>query len=312
MKQWLRKLKLTIEGAGDAIDLSELRVRFRIEQSDLQRPNVGTITITNPARNTAEKIRAEGKTVTLEAGYEEGTGVLFKGDIIQKRVGRENPTDTYAEVICQSGDRAYNFATVSKTLSAGATWKDIVNVVLDAMKPLGVTAGYIADLPTRPFPRAKTFFGMARDVMREVAQSTGTTWSIQDDKLTVMSNRKAPPGEAFVLNSNTGLIGRPTQTMNGIIGRMLLNHRVRPGTIVQIDEKSIEQAIYSPNYSAEAQNEMYPSFSPDGFYRCVIVEHEGDTHGTPWYTTFTCLRADGEGPQPIGLANRGIVLDPEA
>jgi hypothetical protein len=45
-------------------------------------------------------------------------------------------------------------------------------------------------------------------------------------------------------------------------------------------------------------------------YKVLIVNHVGDTRGGPWYSDLTCIRADGQGPMPLGLAARGIVVNP--
>lgn len=118
-QQWLRYCKLTVAGGGDSVDLSQLRIRFQVTQHNLQSPNAADITITNLSDQTVKRIKGEGTEVTLEAGYEENPGLIFKGQIIQKRSGRENPVDTYLNIIAQGGDQAYNHAVVSKTLAAG-------------------------------------------------------------------------------------------------------------------------------------------------------------------------------------------------
>lgn len=309
-RQWIRECKLTVEGAGSEIDVSEMRLRFRITQDELQRPNVGDFIVTNLSDATADKIQKEGAKVTFSAGYEGESRAIFKGEIIQKRKGRENPVDTYLAILATSGDKAYNFAVVNKTLAAGSTYRDQVDATLEAMKPYGITAGYIADLGTKKMPRGRALFGMARDRLREIALATKTSWSIQDDKLQILENDKTLPGAAIVLNSRTGMIGMPVQTIGGIMVRCLLNPTIRPGSKVQIDQASIQQAQFSPNHTAEAQKAMIPSLATDGFYKVLVVEHHGDTRGNPFYTDIICLRADGQGPIPFGLAARGINVDP--
>ncbi|MGO4738656.1 hypothetical protein AB4099_19060 [Bosea sp. 2KB_26] len=309
-RQWIREVSLSIDAGGESIDVSALRIRFKVAQNRLQTPNIAEITVTNLKEETAQKIKKEGQIVTLKAGYVGGSEGLFKGNLIQKRVGRENPVDTYLTMLAQSGDKAYNFATVSKTLAAGSTFKDQVDVVLEAMKPHGITAGYIADLGSKKMPGPRTLFGMARDTMRDIAFSTGTSWFIEDDKLNVTKNNEPRPGEAFVLNSTTGLIGRPVQTLDGIIVRMLLNPKVRPDTRLKIDQGSIDEAAFNPNFTGEVSNAMIPSLADDGLYRVLVADHHGDTRGNSFYTDAICIRADGQGPQPIRLAQQGIDLSP--
>lgn len=309
-RQFIRKWDLTVGTGGQSIDLSSMRIRFSIRQNRLQSPSNADIIVTNLSPDTSKLIEKEGTTVSFSAGYEGSYGVLFQGDIIQKRSGRETPTETYLSILAAGGDRAYNFATVNKSLSSGSTFRDHVDMVLEAMKPYGITAGFIADLGQTKMARGRAFFGMARDVMRDLAQSTGCAWYIQNNKLNVVKNDEGLPGGTIQLNANTGLIGRPTQTFDGIIGRCLLNPNLRPDSLIEINQSSIDKAAFSPDYTAAVQNSMIPSVAEDGTYRVLLVDHSGDNRGQPWYSDFTCIRADGEGPLPIRLVNQGISLSP--
>lgn len=310
-RQWLRECRISVDTGEEVIELSGLRTRFQVTQTRLQTPNAASITVSNVSIPTAKKfVKKEGQTVTLEVGYEEGTSILFKGQTIQARAGKESPVDAYLSFVAQSGDKAYNFAVVSKTLAAGSTFRDHVDVALEAMKPYGVTAGFIADLGSAKMPGPRTFFGMARDVLRETAFSTGTSWFIEDEKLVITKNNRPRPGDVIKINAETGMIGRPAQTYDGIIVRMLLNTRVRPDTRLEIDQSSIDEAAFSPDTLAVLSNSQFPSLADDGIYRVLVADHHGDTHGNAWYTEAICIRADGQGPQPIRLVQQGINIDP--
>lgn len=300
-----------VAGGETITELSALRIRFQTMQNNLQRPNSAHITITNPAPETAQRLKKEGTIVRLEAGYEDGgPQLIYQGNIIQKRIGRENPVETYLDILAGDGDQAYNFAVVKKTLASGNTFRDQVDAVAEAMKEHGVEIGYIPDLGDKKMPRGRTLFGMARDIMRDIATSTGCSWSIQDGKLTMVKNQEFLPGDVHVVNSSTGMVGLPEQTFDGIRVRMLLNPKIKPGSKIKIDQASVQEALFSPNYTAEVQNSMIPSLADDGIYKCLVVEHQGDTRGLAYYTNVTCIRADGQGPLPLRLAGQGINLDP--
>ncbi len=312
-QQWLRYCKLTVEGGGEAIDLSAFRIRFTVKQHTLQTPNLADIVITNLAPATAQKIKKEGQIVSLEAGYESGFGLIFKGNIIQRRIGRESPTDTYLNLIAANGDQAYNYGKVSKTLAAGHTYLDQVHAAAEAMKPYGVSLGYIADLGSKQMPRSRVLFGMARDILRTVAISTNTNWSVQNGQLTMVKNDEAKPGSAVVLNSTTGLIGMPQQTIYGISARCLLNPAIAPNSLIHIDQSSIQEAVYSVDNSnlvgtAETgNNAIYSTMTAaDGFYTAVWLSHTGDTRGQPWYTDIICWSANSSGQMSNELLSLGL------
>lgn len=311
-RQWLRKIQLSVEGGGKTIDLSQMRVRFVVQQElQRQRPAVAQITISNLSDQTANAINKEGKVISLEAGYEEGFGLIHKGEIYQKRgPARETPVDKYLTLNSKSGDTAYSFSTVNKTLAAGHTFRDQVDVALEALKPYGVTAGFIADLGKQTMPRGRALFGMTRDLLRTIAQSTNSSWTIRDQKLEIVKNDKAMDGQAFVLNSQSGMIGMPVQTTGGIQVRMLLNPKVRPGTRLKIDQASIQQATQAvPDTIGVTQNFLLPSIASDGFYKVLYVEHSGDTHGVPWYTDCACVATSEQGLVLKNFVNQGIPTD---
>lgn len=307
-RQWIRYCRLTVEGSGGSLDLSNMRVRFQTHQQTTQQPNWTEVWITNLADKTEKALMKGGefKKLTLEAGYQDNHGILVSGEITQASRGRESPTDTYIRLVARDGDRAHNSATVNKTLAAGHTFRDQVDVALKALAPFGVTAGYIADLGNRRMPRARVMFGMARDLLRTISQSTNTSWSIQNGRLDIVPNNGVKPGGPIILNSQSGLIGRPTETLGGLEVRCLLNPQIAPNTLIQIDQSKVNELQFGGEHRAAASETLTDLVrSTDGRYKVHLVEHEGDVRGNPWYSNLTCIKANGD--IPPALAQRGII-----
>ena len=303
--QFLRRASLPVSVGSDAIDLSQLRFRFETRQSDNQTPNTLYCRVYNLADATSQKINDEGAFVTVQAGYQ-GTGdygVIFAGQVKQFKRGREDEVNTYLDILAADGDAAYNNALLHKTLEQGVTAGQQVDQVTAAMAAFNVTKGYTPPLPTTGLPRGKVLYGMARDVMREVATSTLTTWSIVNGQLTMIPVASYLPGQAVVLTSQTGMIGRPEQTVEGIRVKCLLNPNLKMGGQVKIDNASIQRFLQSAAFQAQARNAIVPPVAADGLYRIYVVEHEGDTRGQPWYSDLICI---GLQDFSIPLAERGI------
>lgn len=301
-REYLRKASLVVGVGADGLDLSELHFKFSVRAGSLQTPNTATIRVYNLADATAQQIQKEFTRVILQAGYEgNDVGTLFDGTIVQIRRGREDATDTYLDIIAADGDEAINFAIVSVALTAGSTFRDRVEALAQAMK---LPLGHIADLPPSKLPRGKTLYGMGRDHLRDVALGTDMEWSVQQGQLQMIPINGYLPGEAVVLTANSGLIGQPQQMVDGIHVKCLINPRIRPGGRIQIDNKSIQQAHLDLNLSggAVASNAFLPRITDDGFYRVVIIEHEGNTRGQDWYSDIICV-ALGDAAQ--GLIARG-------
>lgn len=304
--QYLRKASLIVGAdTGDALDLSALRFAFAIRRGDVQTPNSADIRVYNVAQKTADRIRQilptpEFSRVVIQAGYDGNYGVIFDGQIKQVRVGRESQLDTYLDITAADGDSAYNFAVSVLSMPAGSTPKDGVTAILQGMAKMGVSQGYLPDLPGNPLPRGKAIFGMARDELRKIAETTSTTWSIQDGKVNFIPETSYMPGDVPVISAATGMVGIPEQTQDGIRIKTLLNPSIKIGSAIKLDNKSLNQYRYNlannqavENLKAERTNKT----SADGLYYVMLADHTGDTRGNAWFTDILCLAIDATVPQ---------------
>lgn len=304
-RQYLRRVNLwVVTKAGDGLDLSGLRIKFSIKKSDAQTPNTAEIRLYNVADATAHSIRHEFTRVVLQAGYESHYGVIFDGNIIKVRVGRENGTDGYLDIAAGDGDQAYNYAIVNHTLAAGATQGDQLGVSLGAMAGQGAGAGSLADTGTAKLPRGKALYGMARDYLRHSARAADASWSIQDGKVQLVPLTGLRPSQVVVLTSKTGLVGTPEQTDGGIKARCLLNPLLVIGGQVQINEQDIAEAALPDTTKKETVNDPV-TIEHDGLYRLLLVEHTGDSRGAEWYSDLVCLGVDATQPPAKKVKRNG-------
>jgi len=300
--QYLRKASLIIgpdEGLG--LDLSALRFKFSVHRGDIQTPNEANIRIYNVSDDTAKSVEnVEFSRLILQAGYEGNFGVIFDGQIKQVRRGRESQTDTFLDVTAADGDSAYNFSMTAMSLAAGANGsKDTAGLVLGDMAKHGVQQGYIPDLPGDPLPRGKVVYGMSRDEMRKLAKNTSTSWSIQDGKVVMIPLTTYLPGEIPVISAETGLVGLPEQSSNGIHLKILLNPNIKIGQAVKLDNSSIQKMKFGIGIGSTASNlmaEQSNKINDEQLYYVMVAEHDGDTRGNNWYTELNCLAVDATIP----------------
>ena len=292
----------TIQGGGP----TDLRIAFHVFQSTLQSPNAAEVTIYNPGKATIAQFQnKEFKKLTLMAGYAQGSGVVYSGDIKQSIYRHEDNVTDYIRVFCADGDRAYNQAIVKTTLAAGYTPQDKVDAAVKAMAPFGMAMGPVnVDLSQPRYPRGIPIFQMAKDVLREVATDTRASWSMQQGKLHLVDERKPlQGGSAIMLNSRTGMISWPEQTEGGVVVRSLINPALQVHSKVQINQSSIQQA--DPDYqtltsdvSERTRNlQQTGKIAADGLYLVYFMEREGDSRGGPWFDTSTVIATDAT-PNP--------------
>lgn len=304
---WQRRVQLLIgQDDGQWLDVSELRIRFHVEQALVGKPGHAVITVNNMANDTAQRIQREGAPVILQAGHEGNAGLIFRGTAIQIRRGRESQTDTFLEITAIDGDVAYMYATVNASMAAGWTHTDQLKEMQKGMQAKGVDPGYTGELYQNKAVRGKALFGAVRDHMHDFSVSTGTEWAINMGKMDVVPVGGVLPDEAFLLTPDTGLIGMPTQSVDGIHVRALLNPCFRAGAQVKLQNSSIVMAQINPAYADVTYN---APIDLDGAYKIYSVSHTGDTRGNDYYTDMICTGLNT--PPPLSsvfvetVGNRG-------
>lgn len=305
--QWLRKVELLISSNEKVLKLSYFRMKFEVQNADIESPNNCHIRVYNLSTETVTQIQKEFSEITLNAGYVDGNyGAIFKGTIKQFKIGRENATDKYLDIFAADGDTFYNQGIVATTLAAGATPKDTVTAVSTAMtgSPPDLTGlGIKVDAQHKPAIRGQVLFAMGRIPLRNYADTLDCSWSIQGGKVVMISNTGYLAGEAVEINVETGMIGIPEQTAEGIKVKCLLNPKIRIGGLVHLNNGEIAQTMFQdPNGPPVAYNQYHGVISNaaincDGWYRVYAANTEGDTRGDSWYTLLTCLAVDYTAPK---------------
>jgi hypothetical protein len=279
-----------------------LRARFELHSRSQLSPGQAVVLITNPPIQQAlAAVAMEYTNWTIDAGYQDGHGVIFQGNLIQGIYGRESPTDTLLTLYLADGDLGHNYGTVKTTLPPGSTPQQHLNVAMQALGPLGITLGYIGvDLSTPTYPRAVTLWGMARDILSNIAKSKNATVSYQQGKVMIVPQGQSAPGGVVVLNSQTGMIGMPSRTIEGIMVRCLINPANHIHGQVQINEADIQGTIspllptegYGGTGSAPlSQSLLAPLSVGDGIYTIYKIDTHGDTRGNEWYQDLATLVA---------------------
>lgn len=295
-RQWLRAWNLS---AGGVTASGDLRVVFDCKSSINGNPGNAIIAIYNLAPSTAHSIfGAVGKTATFAAGYQGGIGQIFSGEIIKVNLGKDNATDTTTTIFAKAGDSAHNTGVVNTTLKAGSTGMDVYKALIKAMP--GMKEGRIPTdaLQQIMYPRSVTMFGMAKHFMRNLAQSVGGTFHYDalNPQVHITQKSDKGTGSPIIINSDTGMIGLPTQNTDGINVRCLLNPQIQVNSVIHIDEKSIQKITPDLTIQGEPKNQS-PIFQggldADGLYRVVYLEQIGDSRGDPWFCECNCVALSG-------------------
>jgi len=349
-QNWMRHFEMQILSEnGKGISLSDFKVVFNIAWTDTRWPRVAMVRIYNLSKDTASRILGqEFAKIKIIAGYDgiaqpvdasqvgvvtninatevgqsNGTnfGEIFSGDIRFTITGRDNPTDTWVLIQAIDGHQAFMNASVTKTLSAGYTVADVHSVLMDSFNPFDVTKGITGDMPSTVYPRGRVLYQASRDVMDNVAAQCGATWKLVGGQVQMVPTDKYIKN-AIVLNSDTGLIGMPQQTMGGGVNvRCLINPNIAINGLVQIDQASVYRASLSsdevkalPNRASESNTDgnltvngtlqQPASIAADGVYIVSAIDYTGDTRGQAWYMDLMCIARGSADLQSTSALNR--------
>lgn len=304
-RNWIRACNLIVSGSKGFKDLASLRVVFSIKQWSLQAPNMASFRVYNPAFETVKALKAKEFTkVEFYAGYQGNEGLVFSGEIKQTRSGHETAVDSFVDLFCADGETGYNQARVTKTLAAGWTPQDKLNVAMDAFKPFGITLGLNAlDLSQPKAPRGLPLIGMARDIVRQVVMSKAGVWSIQQGKVkAVPKSLETGQSDTVTMNGHTGMIGWPEQTEDGIKVRSLLNPKLQPLMKLKIDPSAILEAEQNNNTQQTTQGQqlnqtLIQQQLGAGTYTIFHLDRFGDSRGAEWFDESTCIGLGGSLPE---------------
>lgn len=349
---WMRHFELRLlDDAGKGISLSDFKVTFTIDWFNSMWPRVATLKIYNLNRDTMSRITgSEFSRITIIAGYDglappvsesqvgqvtdvspdqagqtrgQNFGEIFNGEIRFTITGRDNPTDIFTLIQSIDGHQAFNEAVSSGSLSAGYKLSDVHTVLMRDFSPFGITQGVTGEFPDRVMPRGRVFYGMTRDYMSNLAAQCNANWQFVDGQAQMVPEDKYLH-EAIVLNSNTGLIGMPQQTMGaGVNVRCLINPNIRVNGLIQLDQASvyrtqlpndeiqrsqarITESSNDGNLSLGSTIAQPASVATDGVYIVQSISYTGDTRGNPWYMDLMCMARGARELQSQSALNRGI------
>jgi len=349
-KNWMRHFELQLTNDnGKGVSLSDFKVTFDIEWFNIKFSRVALIKIYNLNQTTSNSIlNGEFTKIKVIAGYDgtmpvydasqagralstsevqggQNIGEIYNGDIRFSVTGRDNPTDTYTLIQAIDGHEAMLGAVINTTIAKGYTVKQLYDVVMSYFATFGVTPGLVPEFPTTVFPRGRSIFAMAHEVMDQVAKMCKATWQIVDNKVDMVADNKYVGQEATVLNSQTGLIGMPQQTMGaGVNVRCLINPNIRVHSLIELDQSSVYRAALSSNdiqmsggriteidengnkvVSGIASSAPPASIATDGVYIVQSISYTGDTRGQAWYMDMMCFARGSADLQTAAARERG-------
>ncbi len=231
---------------------------------------------------TTQVILKQGMTVKLNAGWQNGQpyGTLFEGTLYQPLWERIDGINYKLTLHCIVGllEQVSNFCAFS--IAGGATQRDIVaRMASTALNPLDASNVNIPAANLTPSSRGEVIFGQPSVYLEQIGKETQTNFWFSNLAINVQSLLTAQTGVPTIsYNANTGLIGTPQQTQDGVLIRVLLDPRLQIAAQINLDPSVTIAQL------PRMQNTFPTVLDKDGNYGIMGLTHRGDSRGNVWQT----------------------------
>lgn len=247
--------------------LSGLNISFEVKRSlSAKVANSAEIKVFNLSENSRKKLQAMRDVfVSLEAGYAQGSSLIFRGDLREAWSSKDGNEWTTL-ITSDDAAKARKKKRINQSFPAGTS---VATVITACAKALQVGLGNVTkkaagatlwNVTPASFHTGYVASGDALSQLDRVCRSCGLEWSIQDNQLQLL-DRGAPLEEkGILLSPSSGLVGSPELGKGGVVRcTTLMIPGVYPGRRVQLESEHVS-----------------------GVYRVETTHHKAEFEGDSW------------------------------
>ncbi len=267
-----RRATLVFGKEGEEVpEISGLRIKFEIEKTSESNANTAKIQIFNMNPTNRGRLQENNLVVILKAGYsgideEPLEEIIFKGNISKTQTIKQG-ADYVSTIECGDGEKALLEKHLDKSFESGTTMQAMINELKTA---LGVTVANIKDITSEQLVNGGAVSGKVKDILDNLTQRMGLTWSIQDEELHIQSPTTVNQTQAVLVSAQTGLISEPIKREAGIEVLTFLNPKLRPNRTIKIESDKLD--------------------SGESFFRIRKLNFRGDTKEGDWMAKVEAIR----------------------
>ena len=230
---------------------SNLRVSFSVRKTIKSSANTAEINLYNLAAMTRGNIETDGDSVSLVAGYDEIRGQIYLGDI-DEITHVKNGSDIITKITCGDGLKAIKAAKLQKTYAPKLPKINLLEDILASMEGVAKGAWNIfteSDNRTQSelertgktkwkrlsskFAGAFSASGYSKKIMDDFCNANNLDWFIDNGNLNII-DKGVPLNDKFIITPQSGLIGSPEKTKDGVKFQSLLIPALTVGGLVEI------------------------------------------------------------------------------
>ena len=223
---------------GVTIDSTELDLEFTIKFDDDLEPNDAEITVYNLTNNTINQFKYHSE-ISIEAGYEGDTGVIFKG-YVTKVATKHEGADKVTTIKCLDDISNRTISEITYTAGTSASY-----ILKDLLNRTGIPIAVFKMRRDWTYTDDEKVDGDLMENIKRYSDVCGVSTYINKGKI-ISRSLKEGDNTYFDLSEDTGLIGSPQpfeeektaedykETISGYECEMLLQHRMSAGSIVNL------------------------------------------------------------------------------
>lgn len=263
MRVFKRQIRVTIRDT--VIITNPLVIYIEIKKEASSSPGEGAVNIYNLNETTETLIRNRTESIQVEAGYDGRLNTILVGQIRRVERDREG-LDRVTKITVGGHVENLTGAIFSRSYAGTVPTRTVVR---DALNSIGLTTAPVDIIPASATLTDFTWSARATDALDQILRPLGLYW-YEDDGVVRVSRPGSPTvSDIVVLNSQTGLVGTPSITDEGVKATSFLNPAIVVGGTVQITAESLTSAASGTAQSGRAAESQ-------GFYKVTQLVHKGD------------------------------------
>lgn len=236
-------INVKISFAGKIITSNELDIEFTVPFDDDLIANEAEITIYNLSTDTINLLK-KGTSLSIEAGYQQDTGVIFSG-FVDKVTTKYEGADKSTIIKCL--DDVTKKTVESITYKANTKASQILKELLNKT---GIPIAVFKVRRDWTYKDEQTVEGDLMENIKTYAEVCGISVFVNKGKIYARSLKEGD-NINFTINESTGLIGSPEyfeeeqtvedykEIVTGYNLKMLLQHRMTAAAIINLSSRNV-------------------------------------------------------------------------
>jgi len=284
-------IEVGVRGQESALEISQLRISFKINKTLEHSSNSATISIYNLSENTRTLLKEVFNSIIIKAGYADGAGtkLAFIGDITESTTKRQG-ANLVTTISAGDSLKVLQNTKFNQSYSEGVSGYQILNDIVDALGlPVKLTDRLkkVIQKKGKKFANGYSANGNAKEQLTKLAKQLNLEWSFQNGTIKLLEKEETDDSPIIVLARSTGLIGLP-ERITDLKLKSETDKKVKKGS----KEKDIKRKGWKLTSLLMADIEPGGQVLVDaqelgvesGIYRTEEVEHSGDNFGTNFNT----------------------------